>query len=99
MRLGQTFSYLLQIAQQLSQFSVFAMDLFPQRYPIDKLHRNEMNAVALADFMNGSDIRMIERRGRLCFLLEAAHSLSVGSKISREDIQSNFTLQPCVLGE
>jgi hypothetical protein len=38
MRLRQTFGRMLQVAQQLSQFRVFAMNLFAESNALDKLH-------------------------------------------------------------
>jgi hypothetical protein len=99
MRLSQAFRYLLQIAQQFSLLSLFAVDLLAQRRAIDELHRDEVHAIAFADLIDVCNVRVIERRGRCRLLLEAAHSISMGSKIGREYFQRDFTVQPRVLGE
>src|SRR5947208_3444313 len=59
----QTLSRVLQELEQLSKLNSLLMNLLAQRHAIDKLHRDELCSVVLADFMDGSDVRMIKRRG------------------------------------
>src|SRR6266852_600187 len=65
MSFRQSFRDILQISQQLSQIGLLLMNLLAHRSAIDKLHGDEVHAVALADFMDGGDVRMIESRCRL----------------------------------
>src|SRR5262249_27073694 len=112
MRLRQAFGYLLEIAQQFSQWRVFAMNLFSQGVSIDKLHRDEVSFIGGLTFfgalpqgrttaylINVGDVRMIKRGGSGCFLLEAAHANLVGREIGRQEFEGNFTVQPRVFGE
>jgi hypothetical protein len=46
-----------------------------QGFAVEKLHRNELLAVLLADFVDGANVGMVESRGSLCFTLEATQSL------------------------
>src|SRR5262244_318908 len=75
------------------------MDFLAQCLPIDKLHRNEVDSVAFADFMDGGDVRMVERGGGGGLLLEAVHSLSVGSQIGRQDFQCDVTVQAGIFSQ
>src|SRR6266550_899305 len=59
----QTLSRVLQELEQLSKLNSLVMNLLAQRHAIDKLHCDELGSVVLADFMDGSDVRMIKRRG------------------------------------
>ncbi len=83
MSLYQALSHLLQISQQLSQFSSLPMDLFAQGEAVDKLHRDEVHAIVLADLINVSDVRMIERGGGLSLLRESPHAILIGRKVGR----------------
>ena len=64
MSLHQSFGDVLQVAQQLSQFGSLAMNLLAQSLPIDKLHRDEVCAVVLADFENLRDVGMTQSSSR-----------------------------------
>src|SRR5438876_8480673 len=75
------------------------MNLLAQRSTIDKLHGDEVHTVALADFMDGGDVRMIERRRGLCFLSEAPHAVLIRGEVSRQNLERNSTIQIFILGE
>ena len=53
----------------------------------------------LTNLIDVRDVGMIERRSSCCLLLEAAHSISMGSQIGRENFQRDFTMQPRVFSE
>src|SRR5262245_47849852 len=55
-----------------------------------------MRALADADFVNGDDVGMIERRSRLCLLLEAPHALGISRKLSRQELERYFAIEPRV---
>ena len=75
------------------------MNLLAQRGTIDKLHSDEVHAVTLTDFMNGSYVRMVKRRCGLRFLYETAHTVLVCCEVSGEDFQRDFAIKFCVLGQ
>src|SRR5438876_583731 len=54
-----------------------ARETITQCLAFDQFSDDEMKIVAPPDFMNRDDIRMLERRDGVCFLLEALHALSV----------------------
>src|SRR5713226_3223252 len=90
--LGQTLSHLLQISQQLSEFGSLPMNLFAQREAVDKLHRDEMHTLLLADFVDVRDVRMIERRGGLRLLDKAAHAILVGGNFDGKNLQGYLAM-------
>jgi hypothetical protein len=96
---SQTFGSVLQKPEQLSEFSAFLMNLLAQGDAIDKLHRDEVHALALANFMDGCDVRMIERGRGLRFLFEAPHPILIGSQISGKNFQGNLAMQPRIFRE
>src|SRR5437667_3406962 len=75
------------------------MNLLAQRSTIDKLHGDEVHTVALADFMDGGDVRMVERRRGFCFLSEAPHAVLIRGEISRENLERNLAVKFGVLCE
>src|SRR5258708_37466004 len=75
------------------------MNLLAQRSAIDKLHGDEVHTVTLADFMDGSDVRMIERRRGCRFLFEAPYSILIRREVSRKNLQRDLAVQARVLGQ
>ena len=56
-----------------------------QRLPFEQLRDDERRPVVLADLIDGEDVGMIERCGRLRFLFEAAKTFFVMRKGYRQD--------------
>src|SRR2546428_13010161 len=75
------------------------MNLLAQRSTIDKLHGDEVHTVAIADFMDGGDVRMIERRRGSCFLSEAPHAVLIRGEVSRKNLERNLAVKFGVLCE
>ena len=65
---------------------------------LDKGHGDEGFAIGLVDFINGADIGMIERRGRLGLTNEAAVGVLVLEQVGSEELQGHETVELCVLG-
>ena len=70
-----------------------------QRLAIDKLHRNEMLPINFINLINVSDVRMIERCGRLCFLHKAPHAIFISDNVSGQNFQRHFAIELRVLRE
>src|SRR6266481_3617424 len=49
-----------------------------------------------ADIVDGEDVRMIERRGGTCFLLESFQPIRISRINLRKDLNRDFTIKPCV---
>src|SRR6266568_6996802 len=90
---------MLQVSQKLSKIGLPLMNLLAQRSAIDKLHGDEVHPFTLADFLDGGDVRMIERCRGLCFLSESPHAILIRGEVSRQNLQRNFAIQFCVLCE
>jgi len=59
-------------------------------HAVEKLHDDEGLPVVLADLVNRTDVRVIQRGGSLCFALEPAESLrilchAVGQELERDE--------------
>ena len=70
------------------------MNLFAERNAVDKLHGNEVSALAFTNLVNVRDVRVVEcGRGRR-LLLEAAHPILVSGHVRRENLQRHFAMEP-----
>ena len=67
--------------------------------PLDVFHDDEVKTVALTNVMNSGDIRMIQRRRRPGFALEALHPLRVRCQVARENLERDGPIQPRVARE
>ena len=67
-----------------------------QRVPGHVLHSDEAPAFRHADLINGGDVRMIERGGGLCFVLEAPHPVGIGGQIYRQELERDLAAKPRV---
>src|SRR5579862_2198160 len=73
-------------------------DAMLQRQPIQKFHGDERTPVLFGDFMDGTDVGMIQGRSRLRFALEPAQSLRVFRNLVRQELQGDKAVQLYVLG-
>ena len=65
----------------------------------DMLHDDEADAVALADVVDGGNIRMIQRGGSLRFAGEPLHPLRVRGELAGQDLQRDGPVQSRVARE
>src|SRR6185437_12971433 len=63
-----------------------------------QLHNHEVTAVLAADFVDGADVGMVERRGSAGLALKSLQSLWVARQLFREELQSDAPPQGEVLG-
>ena len=66
-----------------------ACDAVVQRHPIQVLHHDEGSAFVLAEFVDGADVGMIERRGGASFAAETFQGLRVLRHFVRQELQSD----------
>src|SRR5947208_6166173 len=90
---GQTFSNLPEVFQKFAQRSLVAVNLVAQRDSIDKLHRDEVSALTLTNFINVRDVRMIECRRGCCLLIKAPHPILIRGNLGRKNLQRDFAVQ------
>ena len=70
-----------------------AGDLVPQGLPLQQFHGNEGSPLGLVDFVDGADVRVVQRGRSFGFPLETAESLRVVGKVVRKELQSHVTAQ------
>src|SRR3989441_10215437 len=70
---------------------------FAQRLAVDELHRDEVRPIALADLIDVSDVRMIERGRGLSLLCESPHPILIRSQLHRQNLQRDFAFEFRVL--
>ena len=68
-----------------------------QGLAFEELHRDEGAAVLLADVVDGADVRVIERRGRLGFALEARQRSGVQGNFVGQKLQCDEAVKAGVL--
>ena len=79
-------------------FDRSAGDAMLQRHPVEKFHDQKGMAICLPDLMDGADIGMVQRRGRLRLPLEAGQGLSVFGDVNGQKLQGYKSVEGCVLG-
>ena len=68
-----------------------------QGHSVEKLHHDEGLTVLLPDFMDGTDVGMVEGRSRLRLSLEAGQGLWVGCYFVWQELQRNKSVQRYIL--
>src|SRR5258708_23029116 len=68
------------------------MYLLAQGDTLDVLHRNEIQAFALANLVDVRDVRMIERGRGLGLLIEAPHAVLIKSNFGRKNLERNSAM-------
>ena len=76
-RLGKTLRGLMRDVGQLPDRQAARAEQRAQGLALHPFHRDERHAGLVADVVDGQDVRMVQRRGRLCFLLEAAEAIRI----------------------
>ena len=75
-----------------------AADAMLQRLPIKVFHRDEPLAIAFIDFVDGADVRMIQRRSRLRLAFKTRQRLRIFSHCVRQEFQRHETVQLGIFG-
>src|SRR6202049_1814139 len=69
-----------------------------QRHTVEKFHHDEGLAFTLADFVDGTDVGMIQGRRGTSFPAEAFERLRVSGNICRQELQGDAATKLCVVG-
>ena len=96
-RAGQHVGHLRRDAQSFLQRNRALQDRRSKRLTLDHLHGDVCDVVDAADVVDGHDVRMIERRGRARFLLEAAEQLRAGH-IRRKNLDGHVAIELRIAG-
>src|SRR5215471_12358696 len=70
-----------------------------QSLAINKLGSDEVTTCLVAHFINREDVRMVQRRGGISFLIKAAESIAVLREFFGEQFQCNFAPELRVFGK
>ncbi len=74
------------------------LDAMLEGLPLQKLHHDEGLAFVLADFENGADVRVVERRSGPRLALEAIERLGILGQIFRQKLERHKTAERGVFG-
>src|ERR1700726_2213422 len=69
-----------------------------QRHAVEKLHHDEGLAFALADFVDGTDVGMIQSRRSTSLPAEAFERLRVSGNIFRQELEGDKATELRILG-
>ncbi len=69
-----------------------------QRLAVEPLHDEEVDAVLVADVVQGADVRVVQRRDGARLTLEARAPLRRGRRLLAQDLDGDGTIEPRVPG-
>ena len=90
---GERESRLLGNFERVNQRQFAAADSFAQSFALDKFGCQKMRVAFAGKFVNGQDIRMIERRNRLRLALETLEPFRVGDKTGGQNLERDRAIQ------
>ena len=64
-----------------------------ERFTVEKLHDQVVDAIVTADIMQCADVRMIESRHRTCLVLEPLSPSRVAARITGDDLDGDSTIE------
>ena len=74
------------------------LDQFTHGHALEALHDDEGLALVLAEFVDGADVRVLERGGETGLSAEPAQPFARGRGLGMEDLDRDFAPEPGVLG-
>src|SRR5947209_13614443 len=93
---GQGAGRLDRDVESFAQAQSVALDALTKRFTFDELGGHELLSVDLAEFMNSQDVRMIECRRSLCFLLKASQAVFVSGVIGGQKFKRDSAIEQFV---
>ena len=70
-----------------------ASDPVPERLTLQQFHGDEGSSIGLVDFVDGADVRMVQRRRGFGFPLETAEGLCVVGEFVGKELQSDVATE------
>ena len=83
----------------LGQQRPFLSDDVAQRPALDVLHDDVVRAVVRAGVVHADDVRMVQRRGRLCFAAEARDEVRVAGELDQQRLDRDRAAEHTVPAE
>src|ERR1043165_2347133 len=96
---GKCCRYLNSDVQSVRDGKRSSGQLIAQGYPLDVLHRDEVAAAFGSQFVNNTDVRMIEGGGGKRFLFKTSYPLRVSRELLGNEFEGDLAAQFCVFGE
>jgi len=78
--------YLDRQVKQYVNFQWLFADTLLQRLAFQQLHRNEVPAISLADFINWANVRMVQRPGGACLALKTFEGRGIFLQFTRQEL-------------
>ena len=95
-RLGQRIGNRDGIRQRLPAAQPVARDELSERFSAHKFHRDEVDAILTAHFVNNHDVGMVQRGSRSSLLHKSLFPLRLAECIEPQDLQGHFAAEPDV---
>src|SRR3989442_11187834 len=73
--------------------------MLAQRFTLNPLGSNEVCCVCFSYFVDGDDVRMVQRQSRTRFLLKSAHAVITLGEIVRQEFQGDLAMRSRVRGK
>ncbi len=86
------------VGEGLAEGQRLLPDRLVQRLSLDELHRDEVAVAGLRDLVDRDDAGMVQRRGRLRFLQEAAALVVGAGAVGRQELERRGAVQQHVAG-
>ena len=96
--LGQRVGDLDGVVHRLGGAQALRRNQFPHCLALDALHDDEVHPVAGADVVDGDDVRVVQRAGRLGFLNEALFAGGISDLVGGQDLDRHRAVQVGVVG-
>ena len=94
---GESFGRLDRVIRRLPYRKRSAREPAAERFPLEKLRDDVGRALMRAELVDGRDVGVVQRAGRLRFLLEPAKPFRVLRERRRQDLDRDVTLEARVL--
>ena len=99
---------IVRVPQRFRELNTVALDLFDgkwasrkpraKRLSFNELHRDVRLAIGFADFVNGADVRMVQRGDRARLAHESRPRARVIEAVRRKELDRDVAMQVLVLG-
>ncbi len=83
---------LFRIVSCLARGQRAATQALAEGFTLQQFRHNVRRTFVLPEIMNGHDVGVVERRDRLCFLLEAMQTVRIAREIGGQDFDGNVAV-------
>ncbi len=87
---------LLRERQRLVWWNRSPGDAIGQRWPLDQLQHQGLNAGGFLESMNRGDVRMVQRGQQLRFAPEPCEAIRIGCELCGQNLERHIAIQPRV---